>query len=437
MSKNRLLQIVNRLGLTNKDKSDLVDIIGAGGNGGQTNNQNIDYWNLENQPISVKTEYKPFSYTIDQLNDTYINDYEITGDLGIKKFDEILFYYTCGTGSANIKFDTLTIDEIKEYTNYCNGVKFNLNVSIIDHNPHATFKIKALEKIKGTSFNFIPISYINKLPKIFYDDAGDVINIQSFDDLRKVTVGQLVKIYGSVTCIALYCYYSLNSGYIIVSDGTQLTKVIATNMGVRMEELGCYVEFKNIITLFTDNNEYNMNIIHNLNNEPYKCNLIKYNSDVADKSIVLYGGEYYNGTITGIKEGNLVKYNVNFETGEITLKQTINFGELEGYEYYETIINLPSGVSYDTYTTYESLGEEGQILKESFKKANKSLHVTVVDKVNGMIYRANDIYYNTYSTYPSKISWVEADLRTTSVIAINDILDDKFSINKRSLMFQE
>ena len=34
MSKNRLLQIVNKLGLTNKDKSDLVNIIDTGGNGG-------------------------------------------------------------------------------------------------------------------------------------------------------------------------------------------------------------------------------------------------------------------------------------------------------------------------------------------------------------------------------------------------------------------
>lgn len=41
MSKNRLLQIVNKLGLTNKDKSDLVNIIDAGGNGGNSSNKEL------------------------------------------------------------------------------------------------------------------------------------------------------------------------------------------------------------------------------------------------------------------------------------------------------------------------------------------------------------------------------------------------------------
>ena len=54
MSKNRLLQIVNRLKLTPKDKNDLVNIIGTGGNGGEnSSNQELYAYPVDSEESKV------------------------------------------------------------------------------------------------------------------------------------------------------------------------------------------------------------------------------------------------------------------------------------------------------------------------------------------------------------------------------------------------
>ena len=125
---------------------------------------------------------------------------------------------------------------------------------------------------------------------------------------------------------------------------------------------------------------------------------------------------------------NIINSNTNNNKNSITeeLKDA-------GMEYYEIIINMPDGLKENDYNTYESLGEAGQILKEQFKKANKSLHVTVNYYLtyNNSVCNIND---NGEDQYVYSISWIEIDPRTTYVCFINDIMDDKFYFGIRTIM---
>lgn len=59
-----------------------------------------------------------------------------------------------------------------------------------------------------------------------------------------------------------------------------------------------------------------------------RCVCDLYNGYYDKENALIHNGELYNGIITGISGGKLVQYNVNLETGEITLKHEIDIAEL-------------------------------------------------------------------------------------------------------------
>lgn len=86
------------------------------------------------------------------------------------------------------------------------------------------------------------------------------------------------------------------------------------------------------IKLSTINKEHNLTILPRIQTQRYVCDLFtSFNMPYGNSNWIIQNGEYFNGTITGISEGKLVQYDVNYNTGEITLKQTTDL-ELIGSE---------------------------------------------------------------------------------------------------------
>lgn len=309
MSKNRLLQIVNRLGLSPKDKTDLVNIIDEGGTG-TNENEEFDYWNLENTPISLHSSHKIYKHTAEEI----IQKGEIIDDLGENYFNSILFYYTIGTHlqQRSLIYEIYSRNELLNGI-YCNGVRILLNedsrtLKIIKHD------------VKSGYLCYQPYEFINKLPKIFYEDLGDIIKIKSWGDIFPEYIGKF-------TNFGLFVYLSADGTY-----ATFLSSIgyvtYTTDDGINIIEYNVKIDLlQDDITFSIDILTDNLLLLHNLIlNKTYKCNLISKNY-----ISILVNGEYCNGTITGIKEGKLVQYDINFETGEITLKRTTDL-ELIGSE---------------------------------------------------------------------------------------------------------
>lgn len=315
MSKNRLLQIVNRLGLAPKDKTDLVNIIDKGGTG-TNENEELDYWNLENAPISLDSNHKIYKHTAEEI----IQKGEIIDDLGEKHFNNILFYYTIGTENylLNIKYITYSKQEL------LNGI-YHSGVNILYNDDDHTLKI-IKNDVKYGYICYQPYTYINKLPKIFYEHIGEIPILDSFFDVVNIDLYTSFKVKN----IPYLVYINISKKPLLIVDVNtyyiyDITNISSNNIDDCI--VGHYYGLNNFCSFNLDNSEYNMTVLSHLDSNQYcSCNIYDENF-----KHVLCNAEYYNGTITGIKEGKLVQYDVNFETGEITLKRTTDL-ELIGSE---------------------------------------------------------------------------------------------------------
>lgn len=308
MSKNRLLQIVNRLGLVPKDKTDLVNII---------NEDEIDYWNLENAPISINSNHKIYKHTAEEI----IQKGEIIDDLGEEYFNDILFYYTLGTSLNQKSLTYITYTKNELLNGFCiSGVNILLNED------RKTLKIINNNEPKVGYLCYQPYSSINKLPKIFYEDLGDVLVLDSFRCAYDIPLYEKFR----VATIEHITFIKISQNPLLVIDDNYYiynVSKISNISDIYKYNLGYFYGLCNFCNFDIDNTIHNKFVLSNIDNSSYmSCSIINDNFEY-----ILCNAEYHNGTITGIKEGKLVQYDVNFETGEITLKRTIDL-ELIGSE---------------------------------------------------------------------------------------------------------
>lgn len=108
----------------------------------------------------------------------------------------------------------------------------------------------------------------------------------------------------------------------IIDNNTEKIEKLLENIPEDLDKLAKTTDYElPHIKLDISQTDSNVTTLNNINlTDRCVCDL--YNGTYDKENALIHNGELYNGVITGIKEGKLVQYDVNFETGEITLKQT-------------------------------------------------------------------------------------------------------------------
>lgn len=180
-----------------------------------------------------------------------------------------------------------------------------------------SYEIYTVMPLKGDYFSFQPILSINKLPPYMFENVT-YITLNDSSEINSRSKGELIKIGNNISLIDNIDPIYTNT--YITTNG--IVKNVFTMYGrfeFSFRDLGV---FNDIVFNIKDNNT-NLKIIEKFKLvDTIGCILLD------DYDIILINATYYNGTITGIKEGLYVQYNVNQTTGEITLKHEIDIVEL-------------------------------------------------------------------------------------------------------------
>ena len=163
----------------------------------------------------------------------------------------------------------------------------------------------------------------------------------SIKELPKLNIGDKYYVsYGPP--VYLECVQKYNGNYLVLNDPTGYINSIKKisfyeSSGNPCQQLSPYFIPQEIarvadyelphITFYTQDYESNLTLLQSLNQgDKYVCDV--YDTEKWHNDVILQNGEYYNGTITGICNGNFVKYTVNTETGELSLKCNIDIEDL-------------------------------------------------------------------------------------------------------------
>lgn len=250
MSKNRLLQIINRLKLTPKDKKDLVNIIES------------------DQEVSLGTP----DWDANEGEEGYIKN------------------------------------RTHSFINYIGSISKNGDSIITEREtcyyPNIIVKTEAfIKKIEIIYDNNISINFGPPVSLKFSRTVNNKLEITLIDKYGYITSSNVVKFFSGINFIDdIYMPYTIAR----VAD-YELPHI----------KLDISQNDSNVTTL----NDNSVSLTD-------RCVCDLYNGYYDKENALIHNGELYNGVITGIKEGKLVQYNVNLETGEITLKHEIDIAEL-------------------------------------------------------------------------------------------------------------
>ena len=390
MSKNRLLQIVNRLELNPKDKTDLINII-------NTNTDKVEKL-LENVPEDLDTLKEivntpanflndnnelggminmPFGYNISQSFSKHIVSQTYKERILLCNLSGSYYYGNIAVAINNfiteLKLSEIANKEIAVNNGYIyydsntHDVYFLTPPYPIDINVIiATFSDK---KLLTKQFISLEIDWQNNNQ----EDSDSIKNrthyISSKDEQYHNSQGINFNIIPDVDA---YCYaydnYNLSETILIKKDDTSYKTLNTATFTASIVRIGKNNSFFRTTVRGSDPNAVKFVIftvktlddyyipdtiarvadyelphikldisetdsnVTTLNDNSVsltdRCVCDLYNGYYDKENALIHNGELYNGVITGISKGNLIQYDVNFETGEITLKHEIDIAEL-------------------------------------------------------------------------------------------------------------